>query len=1045
MKIKKVEIEAFRAYRFKDDGTFDFTNKDDIPSNFVAIYAPNGFGKSSFYDAVEWAITHNLDRFAGEYNKKNYEQAARSTKEDGVAQKILRNKDVPDNIPTRVTVFTTLPVPFEQSLGTVRSDSRDIKIGENKNKINAYFRKVVLSQDEIDRFLKEAKPQDRYKMFMESFGGDWEKARQELTILLNDNKAILLNLEKNKNELQEQLSQPVDTSTFIQFNKIASELVAEGENLPLIDETTIVNAQHELLEKIITRSNEIKFSLSKKKLLRDSISEYILKLPDISLRTSQITEKKSRLTQINKGLVNANRYKILQSTLSKISNDQKKISQNLQFIEELDGLFQDFLSLKSNLKSIKKKHRELSSNYENEKTLLDNLFQMRNKNDADLSTIDSRCLSIRSKLENSTVIYFNIYNLQGKLSNIDSIYTESEHKLNQYRSRYENEKTELNKISDLAITAKSLISSDLSLIELSPDLLKEVNNLSQELNICVLHDQSIRNTQESLSAQMGIHERLVALGLDYLSLWPTNICPLCHKPHDSESSLREKVTNTDVISMLSKENAAKLEVSSKRQSELNSKIESIVQKALEVKMRKLEELSLKINKQGNEIYREEQHQTELLAEKKSIQNQLNELQNTVARLAKDELLARLEAELKELEVRKNEVIKSNLNLSKDIINKRTLIAELSGMISLLNTKIHEVTSSPIYLKTESYSKENGLSSDFLKEHYNDRRQFYVKNINDFDFEIDKITGQLKDLQQAMIADEMWLDVEKIVSEKEAIEDSISKSEAIIQSYSSSLKQHIDLPKYESLDELKDSLNSSLDSEKSLYNGLEERVRKYDLLSELLKTAESFVNSIKLQNDINETLGLIEKRKDVDLALTKERDLVIEELRSLIKSFFYEELINSIYKRIDPHPSLKKVVFRPDFDSSDKPGLNIVVSDEKGDMVSPILFFSAAQLNILSLSVFLASALHAKDDNGNVIDVIMIDDPIQSMDSINILSTIDLLRSITVKFNKQIIISTHDENFFGLLQRKIPSEILGAKFLKLEKFGVVVPVDDLNYT
>lgn len=161
-------------------------------------------------------------------------------------------------------MFTTLPTPFEQSLGTVRSDSRDIRIGENKNKINGYFRKVVLSQDEIDRFLKEAKPQDRYKMFMESFGGDWEKARQELTILLNDNKAVLLNLEKNRNELQEQLSQPVDASTFIQFNKIASELVVEGESLPLIDETTIVNTQHELLEKIITRSHEIKFSLSKK-------------------------------------------------------------------------------------------------------------------------------------------------------------------------------------------------------------------------------------------------------------------------------------------------------------------------------------------------------------------------------------------------------------------------------------------------------------------------------------------------------------------------------------------------------------------------------------------------------------------------------------------------------------------------------------------------------------------------------------------------------------------------------------------------------------
>ena len=155
--------------------------------------------------------------------------------------------------------------------------------------------------------------------------------------------------------------------------------------------------------------------------------------------------------------------------------------------------------------------------------------------------------------------------------------------------------------------------------------------------------------------------------------------------------------------------------------------------------------------------------------------------------------------------------------------------------------------------------------------------------------------------------------------------------------------------------------------------------------------------------------------------------------------YREDLINSIYRKIDPHPAFKKVEFRADFDS-DKPGLNIVVSDEGGRLISPILYFSAAQTNILSLSVFLASALHAKDDEGNSINVILIDDPIQSMDSINILSTIDLLRSICLQFDKQIIISTHDENFFKLLQRKIPTQIWGSKFLQLEKFGVVVPVE-----
>jgi len=137
-----------------------------------------------------------------------------------------------------------------------------------------------------------------------------------------------------------------------------------------------------------------------------------------------------------------------------------------------------------------------------------------------------------------------------------------------------------------------------------------------------------------------------------------------------------------------------------------------------------------------------------------------------------------------------------------------------------------------------------------------------------------------------------------------------------------------------------------------------------------------------------------------------------------------------------------VEFKVSFDT-DKPSLNILVSDDAGGMISPILFFSAAQTNILSLSVFLANALHAKDDNKKNIDVILIDDPIQSMDSINILSTIDLLRSICLNFDKQIIISTHDENFFGLLQRKIPTEIFGSKFLQLEKFGVVSEVANIT--
>ena len=60
-KIKEIEIEAFRAYKEKQ--TFPFINEisGDI-ANLVVIYAPNGYGKTSFFDAIEWLITSEIGR-----------------------------------------------------------------------------------------------------------------------------------------------------------------------------------------------------------------------------------------------------------------------------------------------------------------------------------------------------------------------------------------------------------------------------------------------------------------------------------------------------------------------------------------------------------------------------------------------------------------------------------------------------------------------------------------------------------------------------------------------------------------------------------------------------------------------------------------------------------------------------------------------------------------------------------------------------------------------------------------------------------------------
>ncbi|OMP75130.1 hypothetical protein, partial [[Flexibacter] sp. ATCC 35208] len=208
--------------------------------------------------------------------------------------------------------------------------------------------------------------------------------------------------------------------------------------------------------------------------------------------------------------------------------------------------------------------------------------------------------------------------------------------------------------------------------------------------------------------------------------------------------------------------------------------------------------------------------------------------------------------------------------------------------------------------------------------------------------------------------------------------------------------------------------------------------QYEKLEAYTENLIPFLRIAKFQEE-NETdekeINFLEIK--VRIELEEEIKNIKDQLEKKVEQFFYIDLINSIYNKIDPHPIFKNVDFKVNLDEDD-PSLDIFVVDENPNKrLVPNLYFSTAQINILSLSIFLASAL-----NSNTYNCIFIDDPIQSLDSINILSTIDLLRSIVVNYGRQIVLSTHDENFHKLLARKIPSEFFKSKFIELETFGKV---------
>ncbi len=155
MKFKKVELNAFRAYKNKEDGTFDFTidNGNKI-ANFVSIYAPNGFGKTSFYDGVEWAITNRVSRL----DKKNFDDDAEAEKKTLLAikgsrtkQYILKNKDSQDFKIASVKISTDSG-DFDNETDKIINGGKDYPPKTEPK--NEFFKSVILSQNGIDNFLK---------------------------------------------------------------------------------------------------------------------------------------------------------------------------------------------------------------------------------------------------------------------------------------------------------------------------------------------------------------------------------------------------------------------------------------------------------------------------------------------------------------------------------------------------------------------------------------------------------------------------------------------------------------------------------------------------------------------------------------------------------------------------------------------------------------------------------------------------------------------------------------------------------------------------
>ena len=175
-------------------------------------------------------------------------------------------------------------------------------------------------------------------------------------------------------------------------------------------------------------------------------------------------------------------------------------------------------------------------------------------------------------------------------------------------------------------------------------------------------------------------------------------------------------------------------------------------------------------------------------------------------------------------------------------------------------------------------------------------------------------------------------------------------------------------------------------------------------------------------DLTETIATQESECDLRDEAYEDARALHEAIRDLEESFVDDELVRidgllqGIYAAVDPHPEFKAVRLltrRHRGRGRLWTKLEAAANGKHVAVEEPRTVLSSSQLNVLAVATFMALNLSIKD---LPLEVLALDDPLQSLDNVNLLGLADLLRRL--RGRRQLIVSTHDDRLAGLLERKL---------------------------
>lgn len=858
---------------------------------------------------------------------------------------------------------------------------------DTKNESELYYGLVIVSE-EISKYYDALKTEEE-KLSFEidnlSLNAGAIKEIENLIYTINtfENKKLLSWSDEEYNTLYQAASK----------YKSNNEMVLI-ENRKKIDEIIEFSKEYQrVYQKSVIELNR-KTNIDLPKLLK--FKETFLRIATLRKKEKEINKK---LIELNNILIDISYLEEKQAYVRKLEKSLKKHESNLLDLQNY--------RLKIDNENLDKLLT---------RTSLNNLLNQFNKNLADYNNKISLIKDIRNQTKNrlntNTLI-------EEQVKLIDKNNTE---KISLKEMRLLKEVLKLNISLDINETFRNL-----------DQLTQKNKNLEQNLirynsirgNLKVLNEELhlIKNKVEKTINLGTAIDKLKELSIDLISQNDLNVCPVCNNKFEDYKSLLDKVQSefkrsNELIQLELKLSVVqkKVEDSHNEMLRLKSLILEEISEQLNIINESINNLEISIeerdkelNKINIEIIAEEENKNTLFANLSKLNLNVDKIDDKlITNLNEIEEKIQSDIDYNDLKLNKVSLEISNINNKVGENNNSLLLTEKK--LAIVKLEIDKIDGNPIwkeYKKIKSKYENIDLMKKETTQKINSmqiQNEELIKMTFDLELQVRDIEESIIDnkIEQSKIESRILGDVLARL-DKECL--ALLNTETYVESKFLEEKENLTI-RMNNLLKMNDAVTYILDILKS---HLENRY--------LLEKKEKI---ILLQKDLNSVM----KKRDYIMDLKIE---AYNHIKKKIKKTFNEESINQIFRLLDPLETSPRVSFELDEKNAESLGMDVfLVNELKKESNAPILYLSSAQVNILSLSIFLASAI----ENVETFNTILLDDPLQHLDGMNILSFIDLIRIIAFSLDIQIIISTHNKTFFELCKKKIPSEYCSSKYIDL---------------